>query len=66
MNTTWRNIDFANMTMDVSPKNDRQDTLEWHIKDTDRRTLPLTADLARLRGFAGSNRRGGVEKGLFR
>ncbi len=48
MNTTWRNIDFANMTVDVSPKPDRMDTWEWHIKDTDRRTLPLTADLVRL------------------
>jgi integrase len=48
MNTTWRNIDFANMTIDVSPKLDRTDTWEWHIKDTDRRTLPLTAELAKL------------------
>jgi len=48
MNTTWRNIDFANMTVDVSPKKDRMDTWEWHIKDTDRRTLPLTADLVKL------------------
>ncbi len=48
MNTTWRNIDFANMTVDVSPKKDRIDTWEWHIKDTDRRTLPLTADSVKL------------------
>jgi len=48
MNTTWRDIDFANMIVDVSPKNDHQDTWEWHIKDTDRRTLPLTADLVKL------------------
>jgi integrase len=48
MNTTWRNIDFANMTVDVSPKKDRTDTWEWHIKDTDRRTLPLTSDLVKL------------------
>jgi integrase len=26
MNTTWRDIDFANMTVDVSPKKDRIDT----------------------------------------
>jgi integrase len=45
MNTTWRDIDFANMTVEVSPKKDRTDTWEWHIKDTDRRTLPLTAEL---------------------
>jgi integrase len=48
MNTTWRNIDFVSMTVDVSPKEDRDDTWEWHIKDTDRRTLPLTAELVNL------------------
>jgi len=48
MNATWRNVDFANMTVDVSPKLDRMDTWEWHIKDTDRRTLPLTGDLVKL------------------
>jgi integrase len=48
MNTTWRGIDFANMTVEVSPKKDCDDTSEWHIKDTDRRTLPLTADLVKL------------------
>ena len=48
MNTTWRDIDFANMTVEVSPKKDCDDTWEWYIKDTDRRTLPLTADLVRL------------------
>ena len=48
MNATWRNIDFANMTVDVSPTKNRHDTWEWHIKDTDRRTLPLTAELVKL------------------
>lgn len=48
LNTTWRDIDFANMTVDVSPKKNRKATWEWHIKDTDRRTLPLTAELVRL------------------
>jgi integrase len=48
MNATWRDVDFANMTIDVSPKKDGQSTWEWHIKDTERRTLPLTADLIRL------------------
>jgi integrase len=45
MNATWRDIDFANMTVEVSPKKKHADTWEWHIKDTDRRTLPLTAEL---------------------
>lgn len=48
MNTTWLDIDFANMTVEVSPKKDREDAWEWYIKDTDRRTLPLTADLVKL------------------
>jgi len=48
MNTTWRDVDFANMTVDVSPKDGHQDTWEWHIKDTDRRTLPLTSELVKL------------------
>jgi integrase len=47
MNTTWRDIDFANMTIDVSPKKDCENTWAWCIKDTDRRTLPLTADLVK-------------------
>jgi len=48
LNTTWRDIDFARMTVDVAPKRDSVDTWEWHIKDTERRTLPLTAELLRL------------------
>jgi hypothetical protein len=46
--TAWRDIDFASMTVDVSPKKDRKETWEWHIKDTDCRTLPLTADLVAM------------------
>jgi integrase len=48
LNTTWRDVDFARMTVDVSPKKDGTDTWEWHIKDTERRTLPLTAELVKL------------------
>jgi len=48
MNATWRDIDFANMTIDVSPKKDRESTWEWHIKDTERRTLPLTTEVLKL------------------
>ena len=42
LNTTWSNIDFDKQTIDVSPQEDTDETWEWHIKDTDRRTLPLT------------------------
>ena len=48
MNAMWRDVDFLNLTIDVAPKKDGQATWEWHIKDTERRTLPLTADLAKL------------------
>lgn len=48
LNTTWRDIDFARMTVDVAPKKDTMDTWEWHIKDTERRTLPLTSEMVRL------------------
>jgi len=48
MNATWRDVDFVNMTVDVSPKRDREDMWEWHIKDTERRTLPLTAEVVKL------------------
>jgi integrase len=48
MNATWRDVDFANMTVDVAPKKDHGSTWEWHIKDTERRTLPLTAEVVTL------------------
>ena len=48
MNTMWRDIDFANMTIDVSPKKDCEDIWDWYIKDTERRMLPLTAELVTL------------------
>ena len=48
LNTTWRDIDFARMTVDVSPKRDGKGCLMCHSHDTERRTLPLTAKLVRL------------------
>ena len=48
LNMTWRDIDFAGFTVDVSPKKDDLSTWEWHIKDTERRRLPLTAALVKL------------------
>ena len=48
LNTTWWNIDFENLTIDVSPQKDTEQTWEWHIKDTDRRTLPLTEEVVLL------------------
>jgi integrase len=48
LNVTWDDIDFTRFTVDVSPKNDDVYTWEWHIKDTERRRLPLTAALVKL------------------
>ena len=48
LNTTWQDIDFANRAIDVSPKQDAEQTWQWHIKDTDRRRLPLTDELVQL------------------
>jgi integrase len=45
LNTTWRDIDFARQTVEVSPKAITSETWEWHIKDVDRRSLPLTKGL---------------------
>lgn len=45
LNTTWKDIDFETKTVDVAPKSNTPETREWHIKDTDRRTLGLTDEL---------------------
>ncbi len=48
LNTIWQDIDFGGSTVEVTPKENTQYTWEWHIKDTDRRTLPLTQDVLAL------------------
>jgi len=48
LNCTWADIDFAGQTIKVSPKVNTAATWEWLIKDTDRRTLPLTDMLTQL------------------
>ena len=48
LNCTWADIDFAEQTIKVSPKANTAVTWEWLIKDTDRRTLPLTDMLTQL------------------
>jgi len=42
LNCTWRDVDFEEQTIKVSPKANTAETWEWLIKDTDCRTLPLT------------------------
>ena len=48
LNCTWGDIDFEEQTIEVTPKADITETWEWQIKDTDRRTLPLTDELTQL------------------
>ncbi len=44
LNTVWADVDFAAKTIDVAAKGGTAETWEWLIKDTDRRTLPLTEE----------------------
>ena len=48
LNVTWADVDFTRLTISVSPKQDTAQTWEWRIKDAERRTLPLTSELAEL------------------
>lgn len=48
LNLIWSDIDFAKMTITLTPKINTEQTWEWRIKDTDKRTLPLTEDVVRL------------------
>ena len=48
LNTTWQDIDFAAKKINISPKDDTEYTWAWSIKDTDRRSVPLTDDLIHL------------------
>jgi integrase len=48
LNLTWRDINFENICVDVSPKQDTEETWEWNIKDVDRRTVPVTEQMLAL------------------
>ena len=48
LNATWKDVDFEKRTIDVAPKKETPETWEWHIKDTERRTLPLTDEIVKL------------------
>jgi integrase len=45
LNITWRDIDFERQVVEVAPKRDTDQTWEWHIKDTERRRVPLTGEV---------------------
>jgi integrase len=48
LNATWRDVNFDEMTIEVNPKEDTKETWLWYVKDTDRRTLPLTEEITML------------------
>ena len=48
LNATWQDTDFERETIEVAPKRETPETWKWHIKDTDRRTLPLTSEIVDL------------------
>ena len=48
LNATWSDIDFDAKVIKVTPKKETDETWEWHIKDTDRRILPLTNEIVHL------------------
>jgi len=48
LNTTWADIDFDRLMISVSPKQNTTHTWEWRIKDSERRTLPLTNEVVEL------------------
>ena len=45
LNLVWSDIDFAAKTVQVCPKKNTAKTWAWLVKDTDRRTLPLTDEV---------------------
>jgi len=48
LNTMWADIDSEKQVIHVTPKEDTAYTWKWQIKDTDRRTLPLTKEVLQL------------------
>jgi len=48
LNSVWADIDFQKLTFDVSPKDSTAETWQWLIKDTERRTLPLTEQVVTI------------------
>lgn len=48
LNTTWKDIDFAGQKIHVSPKDETDHTWQWGIKDTDRRSVPVTDEVVCL------------------
>ena len=48
LNLCWSDIDFDNHEIDITPKQDTDETWQWCIKDKDERTVPLGNYTVRL------------------
>ena len=48
LNLCWGDIDFDAHAIDITPKDDTDETWEWFIKDTDERTVPLSQVTTKL------------------
>jgi len=48
LNMVWRDVDFDKQSVKVSPKTSTETTWVWHIKDAERRVLPLTDEIVRM------------------
>ena len=48
LNTVWQDIDFRDGKINISPKLETESTWAWYLKDTDRRSVPLTTEVMRL------------------
>ncbi len=42
LNLAWSDIDFDEMTLTITQKDDTENTWQWRLKDIDHRTVPLT------------------------
>lgn len=42
----WSDIDFDDYTIDITAKDDTDETWEWLIKDSDERTVPISQHTA--------------------
>lgn len=48
LNMCWSDIDFENHQIDITAKEDTEETWEWKIKDSDERSVPLSEHTTKL------------------
>jgi integrase len=48
LNLTWRDIDFENQRVHVTPKEPTESTIEWEPKDHEKRVVPMSDETTRL------------------